>query len=84
MKWISVKDQPPLDCRIECLVCTKNGHLHMAEYHSDPEGWWPTNGCGKIYDVIAYIYETDIDRPRPKPYITNDEWISLVFLKDKK
>ena len=82
MNWINPTEQPPLDCRIECLVCTECGDLFMAEYHSDPEGWW-TDSLRIDSKVIGYIYETDIPKPRPRPYITNDAFVFAV-LKDKK
>lgn len=76
MKWIFVEDECPLHTSLECLVCTAHGHISIAEYHSEPEGWWDCN-TNETYDVIAYCFLKDIPLPT-RAVITNDNWVGKV------
>lgn len=68
--WCLVSENPPLDSGLGCLVCTKQGNLAIAEYHSDPDGWFDVNENQK-YDVVAYILLCEIPLPM-RETITND------------
>jgi len=76
--WILVRDwPPPFHTGLDCLVCTGKGIITIAQYHSDPEGWWLASGSAKLDDVIAYVYLHDLPRP-VLTTITNDKWVELA------
>ena len=81
LKWTFVQDAPPLHTGLECLVCTLQGNFTIAEYHSEPAGWFDAI-CNEAYDVVAYIYLADIEPP-VYPVITNDTFVCRLLKGNK-
>lgn len=77
MDWISIDEEPPA-YDLEIIVCDLYGHMYFAT--RDEHGYYDHH-CMLIPNVQWWAYKPE--PPRPKPIITNDEWVNS-FIRARK